>query len=216
MDVVENYKKVKAEIETINKKTNIIVVSKTFQLEILNPLLELGHLDFGENKVQEAIKKWSNLKKTNNTIRIHLIGKLQRNKVKYIFDLFDFVHSLDSFELADELNKYEKLKKKKISYFIQINFDNELQKSGIKPSEFESFLNYCKNKASLNVIGLMCIPPFKKDPLSYFKYTRELAFKHNISNLSMGMSNDFQDAINFGSTHVRVGTIIFGNRLART
>lgn len=216
MDVVENYKKVKAEIETINKKTNIIVVSKTFQLEILNPLLELGHLDFGENKVQEAIKKWSNLKKTNNTIRLHLIGKLQRNKVKYIFDLFDFVHSLDSFELADELNKYEKLKKKKISYFIQINFDNELQKSGIKPSEFESFLNYCKNKASLNVIGLMCIPPFKKDPLPYFKSTRELAFKHNIANLSMGMSNDFQDAINFGSTHVRVGTIIFGNRLART
>lgn len=114
MDVVENYKKVKAEIETINKKTNIIVVSKTFQLEILNPLLELGHLDFGENKVQEAIKKWSNLKKTNNTIRLHLIGKLQRNKVKYIFDLFNFVHSLDSFELADELNKYEKLKKKKL------------------------------------------------------------------------------------------------------
>ena len=196
-----------------NKKfPQIICVSKTFSIERLKPLIDLGHTHYGENKVQEAIQKWSEIKVINNDIKLHMIGKLQTNKVKKAVKLFDFIHSLDNEKLADVLHKNEMELDKKLSYFIQVNLGAEEQKSGISESNVESFLNYCKEKKNLNVIGLMIIPPNDSNPSEYFKKLKDLNSSLGLSELSMGMSSDYIEAVKYNSTYLRIGSAILGER----
>ena len=169
-------------------------------------------MHYGENRVSEAISKWSSLLKVNNEIKLHMLGHLQTNKVKEAVSIFSYIHSLDSERLANALSKEEKISEKKIKYFIQVNFDNEKQKSGISVDLIDDFIKYTKNVLDLNVVGLMCIPPINDNPKQYFLSLKNIAEKNKISELSMGMSNDYQDAIQLGSTFIRVGTSIFGNR----
>ena len=198
---------------TDNKKfPQIICVSKTFSIERLKPLIDLGHTHYGENKVQEAIQKWSQIKVTNNDIKLHMIGKLQTNKVKKAVKLFDFIHSLDNEKLADVLHKNEMELDKKLSYFIQVNLGAEEQKSGISERNVESFLNYCKEKKNLNVIGLMIIPPNDSKPSEYFKKLKDLNTNLGLSELSMGMSSDYIEAVKYNSTYLRIGSAILGER----
>ncbi len=214
--VLERYNKIQADIlkHTANLKSpiNIIAVSKTFSLDHIKPLIEEGHIHFGENKVQEAQKKWQSIKNTNQKLKLHMLGKLQSNKVKIALEIFDYIHSLDSKKLADVIKKNENLTGKNLSYFIQVNFADEKQKLGISPAEALPFFNYCKNQIKLNVIGLMCFPPFGLDPTHFFKQAFELNKKLGLSELSMGMSNDYYKAIKQGSTFVRIGSSIFGER----
>jgi len=195
-------------IENIPK---IIAVSKTFEIQQIMPLIEYGHLDFGENKVQEAIDKWTNIKLKFPRIKLHLIGKLQTNKVKTALKIFDYIHSVDSEKLAKKISDEQEKQKKKVSIFIQVNIGNEIQKSGISPNHAVSFLNYCKN-LNLNVVGFMCIPPVNENPIEYFKTIKTLTNKSGLSKLSMGMSSDFLAATEEGSTHLRIGSSIFGKR----
>ena len=193
-------------------KTKIIAVTKTFPISEIKPLIDHGHLHYGENKVQEALEKWSDIKNEVKNIKLHMIGKLQTNKVKKAIKIFDYIHSLDSIKLADQLNKYEEDTKKKLSYFIQVNFANEKQKSGIPILEVKSFYNYCKNKTKLNIIGIMCYPPFGLDPTNFFDKAQKLNKELGFEELSMGMSNDFHKALDYGSTFLRLGSTIFGSR----
>ena len=196
-----------------NSKTpKIICVSKTFSIDKLNPLIKHGHLHFGENKVQEAIIKWSNLKKTNSNLKLHMVGRLQTNKVKKALDLFDFIHSLDSMKLADILKKNEEALNKKLSYFIQINIRNENQKSGILPKDVKSFARYCTEEINLNVIGLMVIPPNDDKTTEYFEKVSNLNSDLGFKELSMGMSADYLEAVKFNSTFLRIGSAILGER----
>jgi len=195
-------------IENIPK---IIAVSKTFEIQQIMPLIEYGHVDFGENKVQEAIDKWTNVKLKSPRIKLHLIGKLQTNKVKTALKIFDYIHSVDSEKLAKKISDEQEKQKKKVSIFIQVNIGNEIQKSGISPNHAVSFLNYCKN-LNLNVVGFMCIPPVNENPIEYFKTIKTLTNKSGLSKLSMGMSSDFLAATEEGSTHLRIGSSIFGKR----
>jgi len=195
-------------IENIPK---IIAVSKTFEIDQIMPLVEYGHIDFGENKVQEAIDKWTNVKLKFPRIKLHLIGKLQTNKVKTALKIFDYIHSVDSEKLAKKISDEQEKQKKKVSIFIQVNIGNEIQKSGISPNHVVSFLNYCKN-LNLNVVGFMCIPPVNENPIEYFKTIKTLTNKSGLSKLSMGMSSDFLEATEEGSTHLRIGSSIFGKR----
>ena len=172
--------------------------------------MNLGQIHFGENRIQEAIVKWPNLKELYPKTQLHFIGNIQSNKVNNIINLFDYVHSLDSKKLVEEFSKYEKKNKKNIKYFIQINLGDEVQKSGINMESFEDFFNFCK-VAQLNVVGLMCIPPINKPVENFFSLLKNLADKYNINNLSMGMSNDYKQAILLGSTWVRIGSKIFSN-----
>ena len=188
----------------------IICVSKTFSIDKLNPLIEHGHRHFGENKVQEAIIKWSNLKKTNTNLKLHMVGRLQTNKVKKALGLFDFIHSLDSMKLADILKKYEQALSKKLSYFIQINIGNENQKSGILPKDAKSFARYCTEEINLNVIGLMVIPPNDDKTAEYFEKVSNLNSDLGFKELSMGMSADYLEAVKFNSTFLRIGSSILG------
>ena len=190
----------------------IIAVSKTFSIDHVKPLINHGHIHFGENKVQEAEKKWINIKNDKKNLKLHMLGKLQTNKVKKAVSIFDYIHSVDNKKLADILKKSEFEIGKNLSYFIQVNFADEKQKSGILPSDAVSFYGYCKNEIHLNVIGLMCFPPFGKDPTSFFKLAYDLNNKLELKELSMGMSNDYLQAIKLGSTFVRVGSAIFGER----
>ena len=212
--IIERYNKIKLNIASVNpaQKVNIIAVSKTFSIDHINPLIELGHLHFGENKVQEAITKWSEVKKRNKNLKLHMIGKLQSNKAKDAVKLFDFIHSLDSKKLADKLVKYQSSLNKNLKYFIQVNIGNEIQKSGIPLMELDPFYNYCKNEINLNVIGLMVIPPNDKNPKKYFETLAKLNKSLALKELSMGMSSDYIEAVNTGSTFVRVGSSIFGER----
>lgn len=194
------------------KQINIIAVSKTFSLDDIYPLINYGHTHYGENRVPEAISKWSSLLKVNNEIKLHMLGHLQTNKVREAVSIFSYIHSLDSERLANALSKEEKISKKKIKYFIQVNFENEKQKSGISVDVIDDFIKYTKNVLGLNVVGLMCIPPINNNPKQYFLSLKSIAEKNNISELSMGMSNDYQVAIQYGSTFIRVGSAIFGNR----
>lgn len=211
---MENFKNIYNIVQKLSnkKKVNIIAVSKTFSLDDVYPLINSGHLHYGENRVSEAIGKWSNLLKINNEIRLHMIGHLQTNKVKEALLVFSYIHSLDSERLAVALSKEEKISGKKIKYFIQVNFDNEKQKSGISVDAVDDFIHYTKNVLDLNVIGLMCIPPINNNPNKYFLSLKKIADKNKFFELSMGMSNDYQDAIQSGSTFIRVGSAIFGNR----
>ena len=217
-DTVKNLlkinEKVKVKLSTVsnsNKIPRIIAVSKTFKMQHIYPLIDHGHVDFGENKVQEAQQKWTQIKEKNKNIKLHLIGRLQTNKVKIAVKLFDYIHSLDSKKLADKISKYQKEQNLKKKMFIQVNIGDEDQKSGIQKDELPDFYNYCKN-LELDILGLMCIPPFNKDSSSYFQEMKNLSKKFNLKDLSMGMSSDYINAIENGSTYVRIGSNIFGQR----
>ena len=212
--IVDSFEKIKSKISSLKpiKPVNIIAVSKTFSLNHINPLIDHGHLHFGENKVQEATAKWSDTKKENKNLRLHMIGKLQRNKAKDAVKLFDYIHSLDNQKLADALFKYQTILNKKLNYFIQVNIGNEIQKSGIPVSELEPFYNYCVNDINLNIIGLMIIPPAEQNAEKYFKSLAELNKTLALDHTSMGMSSDYNIAIKYGSTFVRIGSSIFGSR----
>ncbi len=203
--------------EIINQKqlkTNpkIIVVTKTFSLNIITPLIESGHVHFGENKIQEAEHKWAGVKNKYSNISLHMIGKLQSNKTKKAIELFDYIHSLDNVKLASKIFKYEKELNKKIKLFIQVNLAGENQRSGVLLNDLNNFYYYCTKELSLNVIGLMCLPPIESNAQNYFKMLKNIAEKLNLKDLSMGMSSDFEQAIINGSTYLRLGTIIFGER----
>ena len=212
--IVDRFEKIKLKIlaSKPDKPVNIIAVSKTFTFDYIKPLVEHGHMHFGENKVQEAIAKWSEFKKANNDLKLHMIGKLQSNKAKDAVKLFDYIHSLDNQKLADELAKHQMNLNKKVSYFIQVNIGNEIQKSGIPINELDAFYNYCINEVNLNIIGLMVIPPFTENADKYFKSLNELNKSLALENLSMGMSADYINAIKYGSNFIRVGSSIFGSR----
>ena len=214
MSIITNFEKIKQEIKDNSPQNEIevIAVSKTFSIEHIMPLVEHGHKHFGENKVQEAEKKWQELKKSNNDISLHMIGRLQSNKAKKAVELFDFVHSLDSEKLANELSKRQKEKDRNLGYFIQINLGSEEQKGGIEISELKNFNNYCVNELNLTVLGLMAIPPNDKNPDKHFKRISELNKQFNFRYLSIGMSNDYLKAVEYGASHVRIGSAIFGSR----
>ena len=189
----------------------IIAVSKTFKIDHILPLIEYGHLDYGENKVQEAVEKWTDVKNQNNKINLHLIGRLQTNKVKFAVKIFDYIHSLDSEKLAKKISDEQKKQNVNPKIFIQINVGNENQKSGIMKENLLDFYNFCKN-LDLNIIGTMCIPPFNEDSTVFFSQMAELNKIINLNEISMGMSSDYLKAIEFNSTYLRIGSNIFGQR----
>tara|TARA_B100002019_G_scaffold285605_1_gene294824 strand:- start:624 stop:1283 length:660 start_codon:yes stop_codon:yes gene_type:complete len=205
---------IKSNLRDLNSQNNskIIAVSKTFNLDKIMPLINHGHKNFGENKVQEAVEKWTEIKKKNPNIKLHMIGKLQSNKVKFAVKLFDYIHSVDSQKLANKISEEEKKVNKKINIFIQVNVGDEVQKSGINQDEVYDLVNYCKN-LNLNVIGLMCIPPQGKEPGIYFEKVSLLNKKFGFTELSMGMSSDYMKAIQYNATYLRIGSSIFGKRI---
>ena len=206
-DNIKNY------LNKLNNNNNprIVAVSKTFEINKILPLIKYGHIDFGENKVQEAIEKWSDIKKINPKVKLHMIGKLQTNKVKFAVQIFDYIHSVDSEKLAKKISDEQSKIEKKIKIFLQVNIGNEDQKSGINKNEVIKLVNYCK-EIDLNVIGLMCIPPINVNPERYFEEMKELNHSFGFTELSMGMSSDFLIAIKYFSTYVRIGSAIFGAR----
>ena len=195
----------------INSKSKIIAVSKTFKIDKILPLIEHGHTDFGENKVQEAIEKWTEIKKTNPQVKLHMIGKLQTNKVKSAVRIFDYIHSVDSIKLAKKISDEQIKINKKIKVFLQINIGDEDQKSGINKAEANKVVTYCK-EIGLDLIGLMCIPPANSDSNYYFEEMNKLNNSFGFVDLSMGMSSDYLIAVKHSSTYVRVGSSIFGHR----
>ncbi len=195
-----------------NYNPNIVAVSKTFAIKDVIPLINHGHLHFGENKVKEAIEKWTDIKNDFKNIKLHMIGKLQTNKVKYVIPLFDYIHSVDSLKLAEKISTEEIKKNKKMKLFIQINIGNENQKSGISVKELDYFYNVCKNDLGLNIIGLMCLPPNDNKSSIYFSQMKELVSKLKLKEISMGMSNDYLEATNYKTTYLRIGSKIFGER----
>ena len=212
MSIVENYKSIISKINHLSNKVTLICVTKTFSLDLIKPLVDNGHVHFGENKVQEARNKWSELLKLNPKINLHMLGKIQSNKIDEIVNIFSFVHSLDNEKNSIKFNESEKKFKKKLNYFIQVNIGNELQKSGIQISLVKDFVKFCKKDLNLNILGLMCIPPFNQKPEFFFSMLHELNKECDLNNLSMGMSSDYELAIKNGSNYVRVGSSIFGNR----
>lgn len=209
--IVDRYSKIKSNIDS-TANVNIIAVSKTFSFSHIKPLIDHGHLHFGENKVQEAEIKWKEYKIKNQNINLHMIGKLQSNKAKKAIDLFDYVHSLDNQKLADTLANCEKVKQKKIKYFIQVNLGMESQKSGIPLSQVDDFFSYCTKEMNLNVIGLMAIPPNDGHEEKHFKYLYEANSSLGLKDLSMGMSADYLKALKYKTTFLRIGSLIFGDR----
>ena len=214
MNIITNYKNIINDVYAINKKVTLIAVSKTYPLSYIKPLIDFGHLDFGENKVQEALNKWSKILSELTNLKLHMLGKIQTNKAHDVVSLFSYVHSLDSEKLVLKLSKAEKDLSKKLKYFIQINIGSEIQKSGIHINELKNFLNFCKKENNLNIIGLMCLPPVDTDPVKYFLQLRNMAHENNFYELSMGMSNDYKAAVENGSTFIRIGSKIFGARLS--
>ena len=212
--VFERFLKIQSNIMSLKpiKPVNIIAVSKTFDLDHIKPLIDHGHTHFGENKVQEAKAKWSDQKKVNQNLKLHMIGKLQSNKAKDAVKLFDYIHSLDNQKLADVLSKHQVNLNRALQYFIQVNIGNEVQKSGISINELEAFYNYCRNEINLKILGLMIIPPIDQNVDKYFKSLNELNKSLGLEDCSMGMSADYPQAIKNGSTFVRIGSSIFGSR----
>mgnify|MGYP001371323702 FL=1 len=196
----------------VNNYPKIIAVSKTFNIDKILPLIDHGHIDFGENKVQEAVEKWTETKEKNSKIKLHMVGKLQTNKVKFAVKLFDYIHSVDSIKLAKKIASEQLKIDKKIKIFLQVNIGNENQKSGINKNELNSLVSFCK-EVNLDLIGLMCIPPANIDPQTYFKEMKELNKIYNFKELSMGMSSDFLKAAENSSTYLRIGSSIFGKRV---
>lgn len=211
MSLEDNYRKVFNNCNDINKNATLIVVSKSQSFENINKLINLNHCHFGENKVQEALVKWNKAKETYKNIKLHLVGRLQSNKITKALSLFDYIHSLDSRKLASELSLEENKQLKKIKYFIQVNTGKEIQKSGILEEELLDFYKFCKEESKLNVIGLMCLPPVNDDPRKHFRKLKNLSEKIGNLSLSMGMSNDYHIALEEGATHVRVGSAIFSS-----
>ncbi len=211
LKIKENVKANFSNDTNLIKFPNIIAVSKTFKINHILPLIEYGHIHFGENKVQEAVEKWTSVKEKNNSIKLHLIGRLQTNKAKIAIKFFDYIHSLDSEKLANKISQLQNELNLKKKLFIQVNIGNEIQKSGISLDELTDFYNYCK-ELNLDIIGLMCIPPFNKDTSQYFKKMKSLKEKLQLKELSMGMSSDYLNAIDNSSTYIRIGSNIFGQR----
>ncbi|MDA9838716.1 YggS family pyridoxal phosphate-dependent enzyme [Candidatus Pelagibacter sp.] len=194
------------------KNLNIIAVSKTFPMSEINPLIENGQIHFGENKVQEAIDKWSDIKKLNKNLKLHMIGKLQTNKVKYVVPLFDYIHSLDNIKLAEKIASEQMKKNRNLKIFIQVNIGNERQKAGLNISDLKNFYEKCTQELNLNIIGLMCLPPQYELAKNYFNEMVELKKTINVEDLSMGMSEDYLEAVACGTTYIRIGSKIFGDR----
>jgi len=218
-NVVERLIAIQSEIKELliknysqNKNLNIIIVCKTFSMDKILPLIETGHVHFGENKVQEAELKWKEVKNKYSNVKLHMVGKLQTNKVKAALNIFDYIHSVDNYRLGEKIVKYEKELNKKIKTFVQVNVGEESQKSGISPKNVNQFVNYCKNSLSLNIIGLMCLPPINDNPEKYFLHLNQLRNQTDLCHLSMGMSGDYQTAIKCGSTFLRIGSKILGER----
>ena len=194
-----------------NYKPKIIAISKTFKIDHILPLIEYGHRDFGENKIQEAIEKWTEIKNKNKEIRLHMVGKLQTNKVKFVLPLFDFIHSLDNLKLAKKISEEQKKYENKPKIFIQVNIGNESQKSGIDKKKLSEFYNECIN-LGLDIIGTMCLPPINNDPNIYFSEMKKITNILNLNDMSMGMSEDYLKAVEYSSTYLRIGSKIFGAR----
>ena len=215
---IENQIKEESIKLNISKVPKVIAIAKTFPLDLIMPLIEHGHLHFGENKVQEAKIKWTNIKKEKPRLNLHFVGRLQTNKAKDVVQLFDYVHSLENIRQAEILSKHENQLNKKLKYFIQVNIGHETQKSGIGSEGVKNFLEQCVSEYNLNIIGLMCLPPYDEFYEKYFMEMKNLqksllTSHHNQSEeLSMGMSNDYIAAIAYGSTYIRIGTKIFGER----
>ena len=207
-------KLVKSKESNLNnlKASTIIAVSKTFSLDKIMPLINHGHCDYGENKVQEALDKWTKIKAEKPELKIHLVGKLQTNKVKFAIKLFDFIHSVDSKKLAKKIAEEQLNQNKKVKIFLQVNIGNEKQKSGISKKDLDDLYHYCRD-LKLDVIGLMCIPPFNFDPVPFFQELNKLNRNLNLKELSMGMSSDYLKAVENHSTYLRVGSAIFGERI---
>ena len=214
MDILKNFNNILVQIKNISneKKVNLIAISKTFNLDYIRPILDSGHVHFGENRVNEALLKWSNEKKINPNIKIHLVGKLQSNKIKDALQIFSYIHSLDTEKLALLLDKEEKKNNIRVKYFIQVNFGNEVQNSGVSLNKLTEFISFCRINTSLDIVGLMCIPPLNENTSECFKVLKNLAVKNSFSELSMGMSGDYLSAVQNGSTFVRIGSAIFGDR----
>ena len=213
-NLIQIKEEIKAEIIKNNigeYEPNVIAVSKTFKIEHISHLIDFGHFHYGENKVQEALEKWSNIKQNNKNIKLHMLGKLQSNKVKYAVKIFDYIHSVDSKKVAQKIADEEAKVDKKIKIFIQVNLGNEIQKSGINIDYTKELLDFCKSK-KLDVLGLMCLPPNDGNSYQYFSEMKKLNEKNGLKELSMGMSEDYIAAIENGSTFVRVGAKIFGER----
>ena len=208
---IENNIKLHLDKINLSNYPKIIAVSKTFKIDKILPLIEHGHIDFGENKVQEAVEKWTEIKKVNSKIKLHMIGKLQSNKVKFAVKLFDYIHSVDSIKLAKKIVEEQNKINKKIKIFIQVNIGDESQKSGVNKNDLNQLVSYCK-EVNLDLIGLMCIPPANIDPEIFFEEMNILNKNLGFSELSMGMSSDFISASKYSSTYVRIGSSIFGER----
>ena len=218
-NVVERLIAIRSEIKELliknnsqNRDFNIIIICKTFSMDKILPLIDAGHVHFGENKVQEAELKWKEVKKKHSNIKLHMVGNLQTNKVKAALKIFDYIHSVDNYKLGEKIVKYEKELNKKIKTFVQVNVGEEFQKSGISPKNVNQFVNHCKNSLSLNIIGLMCLPPINDNPEKFFLHLNQLRNQTDLRHLSMGMSNDYQTAIKCGSTFLRIGSKILGER----
>ena len=209
MNIINNFDIINNNLIFLKSKAKIVVVCKNQQLSRIQNLLDFGHLDFGENKIQEAHEKWNDILKNNKNINLHFIGKLQSNKAKQAFQIFNYVHSLDNEKLAKIFHELEVINRRQIKYFVQVNIGGELQKNGIDISAVNDFVNYCKNKLNLNVIGLMAIPPKDQNPELFFKKLYELNSANNLQELSMGMSDDYKIAAKYNTTYVRIGSAIF-------
>lgn len=212
MDIIKNYNKILANINNISKDAILILVSKTFLISYIKPIIDIGHVHFGENRVQESITKWSDLLKINKQIKLHLIGRLQTNKVSEAINHFSFIHTLDSEKLALKISKEENNFNKRLDYFIQINIGDEKQKSGIAIEDSCKFIKFCQRELKINVIGLMCLPPIGEIPKKYFLNLKNIADNNQLYNLSMGMSNDYLEALQCGANYLRIGSAILGDR----
>ena len=212
--IIDRLNKIKSNIKKTNSnnKIKIIAVSKTFSIDHILPVINEGHLHFGENKVQEAEIKWREIRKERKNLKLHMIGKLQSNKAKKAVEIFDYIHSLDNQKLADVLSKCQNEINKSLGYFIQVNIGNEKQKSGVPYNEVDSFYTYCVKEKKLNILGLMAIPPNDKNTDKYFKNLSELNASLDLKELSIGMSSDYMTAINYKATFLRIGSLIFGER----
>jgi pyridoxal phosphate enzyme (YggS family) len=207
--ILNNYTKILNSVKILSENVKLIVVTKNQDINKINFIISKEHEHFGENRVQEAFLKWKNLISTNSKLKLHLIGKLQSNKAKDAFEIFDYIHTLDNEKLGQIFSKLEGNSTKKIKYFIQVNIGNEPQKNGITVDKVDQFTKYCINDLKLNIIGLMCIPPVDGNSNKYFKNLADLAKANNLKELSMGMSNDYECAIKNGATFIRVGSKIF-------
>ena len=212
-DIVKNLLSIKNEIQSNSSKAEIVAVSKTFPINKILPLINCGHIHYGENKIQEAVNKWTEIKRDFINIKLHFVGKLQTNKVKFALPLFDYIHSLDSIKLADKIANEQAKKKFKPKIFIQVNIGKEDQKNGIDIENLETFYSNCTKNFDLNIIGLMCLPPNDKNPEIYFSKMKNLSDKINLNELSMGMTNDYIKAIQCKSSFLRIGSKIFGPRV---